>query len=105
MALVDLILRLLGENPAAYYPDDKWVAVISFLVTNDNYFMPWLLGGLPLLWLGIRKWRKKQITTTMVIVAVVAAILLGFVGFFILDFLSDLAFGLSYQRMYGDLFN
>lgn len=105
MPFVDLILRLLGENPRGYYPEDKWTMVLAILINNDHYFMPWILGGIPLLWLGIRKWRGKPLTTKMNIITVALAVILGCIGFFILDLLSELAFALSYRRMYGDLFN
>lgn len=105
MPFVDLILRLLGENPAAIYPEDKWVAVVGFFIQYDNYFMPWILGAIPILWLLIRKWRKKPVTPTMIIIAIILAIVFGFIGFFLLDWILEIGFGLSYQRMYGDLFN
>lgn len=105
MAFVDILLRLIGENPVAYYPEDKWVAVAGFFIQNDNFFMPWILGGIPILWLLIRKWRKKPVTKLMVITTVALTIFLGFIGFFLLDLILDIGFGLSYQRMYGDLFH
>lgn len=105
MPFVDLILRLLGENPVAYYPEDKWIAVAGFFIQNDHFFMPWILGGIPILWLLIRKWREKPITTPMMITTTVLAIVLGYIGFFLLDWILEIGFGLSYQRMYGDLFN
>lgn len=102
--IVDLILRLLGENPTGYYPEDKWSVVLAIVVNNGPYFMPLLLGGIPIVWLGIRKWRQKPISKVMIIIATLLTVGLGTLGFFILDFLADLAFGLSYRRMYGNLF-
>lgn len=103
--IVDNILLLLGGNPAGYYePLDKWVAIYVIIIEKGPYFMPLLLGGIPVLWLFIRKWRRKSISKTMIIIATALTIGLGILGIFILDFLSDLAFGLSYQRMYGGQF-
>lgn len=103
--LVDEILKLLGENPIGYGDADKWSVVIAILVNNDHLFLPWILGAVPIVWLLIRKRRRKRISTTMIIIAAAAAIGFGALGFVLLDWLLELGFGLSYQRMYGDLFN
>lgn len=100
----DIILKLLGTSPIGYYDSDKWSVVLAILINNDHFFMPWILGAIPIIWLLIRKYRRKHISTVMIIIAAAATIGLCALGFVLLDWLSELAFGLSYQRMYGDLF-
>lgn len=87
MAFVDLLLRLLGEDPIAYYPEDKWSTIFAMLVNRDHFFMPWILGGIPLLWLVVKKWQKKPISKINIIVAVLLAAVLGFIGFFLLNWI------------------
>lgn len=103
--IVDSILRLIGETPVGYYEtQDKWIAVIVILAENGRFYMPWLLGAIPIVWLIIRKRRHKKISTKMIVIAAALAIALGVLGFFLLDWLLELWFGLSYQKMYGGQF-
>lgn len=105
MAFVDLLLRLLGENPIGYYPEDKWGIVLVHIVNNGPFFMPVILGAPPLIWLYIRKKNKKSISKQMAVTTVSIAVILALLGIFILEWVMEIGFGISYQRMYGDLFN
>lgn len=103
--IVDTILKILGENPIGYYEtQDKWVAIIVILIEKDSFYLPWIFGAIPIVWLLMRKHRGKRISRLMIIISAIVVIALAALGFVMLDWLLELAFGLSYQRMYGDLF-
>lgn len=105
MPFVDLILRLLGEDPIGYYPEDKWGIVLVHVVNNGPFFMPIILGAPPLIWLYIRKKRGKPTSKKVFILTLILTILIVVLGIFILDWIMEFGFALSYRRMYGDLFN
>ena len=98
MTFLDRILILIGTNPDAYQlQQDKWRVVRVYLFDTAPYVLPWILGALPLLWLGWRRYKRKPITPKHVVWAGVLVVALALLGYFgptlLLGLMAWISFG------------
>ena len=76
MLIADLLLRLLGENPAAYpHSNDKWPVILADLIDIAVPIVILLLFIAPLL---IIKLLKKRFTIPNVIIALIIGSILAY---------------------------
>lgn len=91
--LADKILRWIGENPIAYYPEDKWPAIVakSFLYSLPVVFGLLLIAPFFLIWLKKKKWTLRNIG--LAILQGIGLIILGLILlFFFAAYLQGKAF-------------
>ncbi|MDO8512642.1 MAG: hypothetical protein Q7S57_05175 [bacterium] len=79
--IVDMFLRLLGENPAGYPTfSDKIAMILAALLGYSEIYLRYVLAVIPWLWLFLDKKRGHTITRRKIIIVILLSILLFFVG-------------------------
>ena len=98
--LADILLRAFGENPIAYQRlEDKWIAIsVDFVIFIVIPVYLLFLLVLPFLYI---RWKKKQLTITRFIIALlISGALLAF-GFFSLLAAFYILQGFAFCGIYG----
>lgn len=99
-AIADLLLRMLGEEPAAY-PDanDKWPAILA--VTIDMA-VPIVILALLILPLLIIKLRKKKLTPFNIGISLLIGAGLAYGAYYINEWSYGYGIGVIFHEIYGN---
>lgn len=98
--IADFLLRLLGEEPAAYpHADDKWPAILAVTIDLAVPFIIFLLLILPLLILRIR---RKKFTVLNTTIAIVIGIGLAYAGYYLNEWSYGYGVGVIFREIYGN---
>ncbi|MEX1112615.1 MAG: hypothetical protein WEC84_04075 [Candidatus Andersenbacteria bacterium] len=96
--LADRILEWIGENPETFPDREKWVVIEVWL---SQYYPPvfaFAFAAYPwaMLWWRYKKKRQK-ITKANLLKAAVLSVVLGYIGYWVPDFLGELLFGIGFR--------
>lgn len=99
---VDMLLRLLGENPVGYPTmSDKFAIILVYLLDYGRFVLPVILFIIPLLVLYWKKKRGAKIKRKTHYWVIGLCLLLAIVGYFIPEIIANLLMGLAVQNLYG----
>jgi len=100
--IVDMLLRLLGENPAGYPTmTDKVSGVIATLLGYSTLYLAYVLVLFPLIWLLWQKKKKRVITKKMIIVVIIFSAVLFWLGCNLPWWIIEIMGGITVQGIYG----
>jgi hypothetical protein len=101
--IVDILLKLIGENPEQFQNDiqDKYIVIFLELFDLFLIVLPYLMFLLPWLWVYGRKKKNKLITRSLVFVIFVLSIVLLIAGFYVPDVVDYLVAIIGIRSYYG----
>jgi len=100
--IVDMLLRLLGENPAGYPTiTDKMSGITAALLGFSTIYLAYVLVVIPWIWLLWQKKKKRLITKKMVIIVIIISILLFWLGYNLPWWIIEIMGGITVQGLYG----
>lgn len=101
--IVDMLLRVLGENPEQFQNDiqDKYIVIILELLDLLLMVLPYILFLLPWLWVYRRKKNNNLITRKLLFAIFVISIVFLVVGFYVPDVVDYLIAIIGIRSYYG----
>jgi len=104
--LADFLLRVLGENPAAYpHANDKWPAIAAVLVDLSIPYILTVLFFLPILvtwWMARRKAKRfRDISIYIIVIALIIGGLLSWGGYWLNQWSYGYGQGVIFNEIYG----
>jgi hypothetical protein len=99
---VDMLLKILGENPAGYYSlSDKFGGIIGGVLFYSDSYLRFILFSVPWLWLIIYKLRGGKVGIKKFVVVIVISFLLGLIGFLLPWLIFEVMWGMTVRGLYG----
>jgi branched-subunit amino acid transport protein len=100
--IVDMLLRVLGENPAGYPSfSDKMAGITAVLLGYSTIYFSYLFAIIPWVWLLWQKKKKRTITKKKIIVVVIVSILLFWLGYNLPWWIIEIMGGITVRGIYG----
>ncbi|MDO8511962.1 MAG: DNA translocase FtsK 4TM domain-containing protein [bacterium] len=100
--IVDMLLKLLGENPAGYPTfSDKMAGITAALLGYSTIYLSYVLVILPWAWLLWQKKKKREITKKMIIIVIIVSAILFWLGYNLPWWIIEIMGGITVRGIYG----